>query len=288
MSVARVSVARRASIANVGGIHPDAADWSSRVTTNSGSVSATTLQAVSGFCWAIDAAGIRNKFFRLNLLCGTGLASAVVPLYRAPSLGMMQFGATTDTNVNFVSGDYNETGSSGGLQGNGSTKYLTTGFLPTLLTVGSAHLSAYVAGAVTSGTFPPLLGAFVTSGGAELSLYSRGTTTSEAYFASDNGSGFVLSAVSNPTGHVLGVTSAVNDRRVFVNGSQSGSTSTTSSSIALPTTVDINILRRSTGSSSYSNARIAAYSIGSSMTVAQASAFYAAMQAFQTALTRNV
>jgi hypothetical protein len=204
---------------------------------------------------------------------------------------MMQFGSETDTNVNFVSGDYNETGSSGGLKGNGSTKYLTTGFLPTLLTVGSNHLSAYITGAVTSGTYAAMLGAFTTPGGAELAIYSVDNSLSGvAYYATANSAGGgSASAIANPTGHSLGTATATNDRRFYVNGGQSGSTTTVSNTAALPTTVDIHILRRNSGSFvTWSNARIGAYSIGSGMTAAQASSFYTAMQAFQTALSRNV
>jgi len=98
-------------------IHPEAADWANRVRANSGSVSGTTLNAVSKFCASISSAGIRDRFYRLNLFCGTGLAACLMPLYRGPSLGGTQYGGTTDTNNGpFVSGDYTETGTSGGLK----------------------------------------------------------------------------------------------------------------------------------------------------------------------------
>jgi hypothetical protein len=54
-------------------IHPEAADWANRVRANGGSVSGSTLTAVSRFCASISAAGIRDRFYRLNLFCGTGL-----------------------------------------------------------------------------------------------------------------------------------------------------------------------------------------------------------------------
>jgi hypothetical protein len=85
------------------------------------------MQAVDRFCRSIDGAGIRDRFFRLNLFCGTGLSAALVPLYRGQSASGTQFGGTTDTNNNFVSGDYSE---ASGLKGNGSTKSLLTGVLP--------------------------------------------------------------------------------------------------------------------------------------------------------------
>lgn len=105
----------------------DAQSWINRVYANGGTVSTSTAAAVNNFCDAIDSAGIRDRFYRLNLFAGTGLASALVPLYRGQSLGGTQYGGATDTNSNFVAGDYSETS---GLKGNGSNKHLLTGLLP--------------------------------------------------------------------------------------------------------------------------------------------------------------
>ena len=273
--------------------HPEALAWQTRVIANGGTVSASTLAAVSNFCNAIQTAGIRDRFYRLNLFAGTGLSAALVPLYRGQSLGGTQFGGATDTNSNFVSGDYVETGSTGGLTGNGSTKYLSTGFVPNSLSLGNTHLSAYANGANSNTSFACALGSFAAQGAGELALYfNQSGLSTAAYFATDNGSGFVASSVNNPTGHLLGSSNATNDRRFFRNGTQSGSTSTTNSSIALPSASDrdIFIFRRSSGGSapSYTNARLASYSIGASMNASQASAFYTAMQAFQAALSRSV
>lgn len=110
-----------------GGFHPEASDWRSRVIANGGTVSGSTLTAVSNFCRSIDSAGIRDRFYRLNLFCGNDLSACLVPLYRGQSRTGTQFGNTTDTNNNFVSGDYSPSGSAAGLTGNGTTKYLATG-----------------------------------------------------------------------------------------------------------------------------------------------------------------
>lgn len=125
------------------GVHPEAASWRTRVVANGGSVSTTTMQAVDRFCRTIDAAGIRDRFYRLNLFCGTGLAAALVPLYRGPSASGATFGDATDTNNNFVSADYVETGTTGGLKGNGSTKFLATGLPMTFLGTNQLHLCSF-------------------------------------------------------------------------------------------------------------------------------------------------
>ena len=71
--------------AEIVSLHPEAVAWRDAVVDNGGSVSGATLAAVSDFCNAIDAAGIRDRFYRLNLFAGTGLNAALVPLYRGPT-----------------------------------------------------------------------------------------------------------------------------------------------------------------------------------------------------------
>lgn len=124
------------------GLHPEAQKWRSAAIANGGTVSDTTFAAVSDFCRAIDVAGIRSKFYRLNLFAGTGLAAALTPLYLNNSRSGVALGNATDTNAGnlFVSGDYAE---STGLTA-GSTKYLDTGLKPDdmpLSAVQAMHLS---------------------------------------------------------------------------------------------------------------------------------------------------
>jgi len=107
-----------------GGFHPEASDWRSRVIANGGTVSGSTLTAVSNFCRSIDGAGLRSLLWRVSPMAGDNLSAALVPLYRANSAGGAVQGNATDTNTNFVSGDYAPTS---GLLGNGSNKALSTG-----------------------------------------------------------------------------------------------------------------------------------------------------------------
>lgn len=63
----------------------DAQDWINRVYMQGGSVSRATADIVNTFCNSIDAAGLRDRFYRLNLFCGNSdgaVAAARVPLYR--------------------------------------------------------------------------------------------------------------------------------------------------------------------------------------------------------------
>lgn len=276
-------------------IHPEAADWANRVRTNGGTVSGTTLSAVDRFCKAIAAKGIRDRFYRLNLFCGTGLTAALVPLYRGPSLGGTQYGNTTDTNTGpFVSGDYAETGASGGLNGNGTTKYLATGLNPfdAGMVETDFHTSGYFKDVInTSGVFIGCVNSVAQRG----VIFHPAFTTLGMYvrFGGLANSGIENGSLSARSGLLLGV------RRPggvgFRNGENINATSVTSGSLAWnasSASPALFVFGRNDAQASPSPqpfaGRSQGYSIGLSMTDQQASDFYTAMQTFQTALSRNV
>lgn len=270
-------------------VHHDALDWARRVVTNSGSVSQSTLRAVSAFCDAIDRAGIRDKFYRLNLFCGTGLNACLVPLYRGKSLTGTQYGNATDTNSNFVNGDYVETGSTGGLLGNGTSKTLDTGIAGNSVTFGNLHLAAYVVTAPSSGTYRPLVTSRAASNADEAALYSnQAQNSSPAYFSEENTvTGYVQGTTNNPNGLLLGTSVSSTDRRFYRNGSQQGSTVTNAlTRTQYPTSTHRVFYQAFAGL--YSSVRMAGYSVGNGLTSTQVTAYYNAMQALQTALGRNV
>lgn len=271
------------------GVHPEAAAWRSAVVANGGSVSASTMKAVSTFCAAIDAAGIRDRFYRLSLMAGSNLNAALVPLYRGPSRTGTQYGNATDTNNGpFVSGDYVETGASGGLKGNGSTKYLDTGLAGTTFSAGDRHCSAYWnANATLTGNraFIGNTDSSTAAAGAWFDIHSRHTNSgSEAQIT--NNYGLVhTSANRHQLVQYNGATSAVSY-------SDGGDKKTrTDFSLSAPTASATNWFVFSLNPSLFggvrTNARICTYSIGLSMTDANALAFYNAVHAFQTALGRQ-
>jgi hypothetical protein len=278
----------------------DAQSWITRVYNNGGTVSSTTAAAVNDFCNAIDAAGIRDRFYRLNLFCGgtsgtsAGLAACLVPLYRGPAVGGTQYGGYIDTNSNFAVGDYAETGATGGLAGNGTSKYLATGLNPydAGLSETDFHTSGYFR--ETQNTS----GAFI---GCVNSSAQRGVVFHPAYltfgmyvrFGGLTDSGIENGTLSSRNGHLLGV------RRPggagFKDGANINATSVTTGSVAWAASADspsLYVFARNDVTASPSIAHYAgrsqAYSIGKGMTDAQAAAYYTAMQAFQTALSRNV
>jgi hypothetical protein len=274
----------------------DAQDWVNRVYANGGTVSASTASAVNTFCNAIDAAGIRDRFYRLNLFCGTGLNACLVPLFRGPSLGGTQYGNTTDTNNNFVSGDYNESGAaSGGLKGNGTTKYLDTGLTQqTINGSGLGHLSVYA----RHRSYPAAAASYRMIGTIQTSptndWYFVDTRISAAGVVSNvsvhGGSSNITSTSFDATTARLMTLSRLSssDARTYSDATEVGS-DTTSRTIAA---VNANMFvfaenRVGTGAQTLSNITLAAYSMGLNLTASQVSAFYSAMNTFQAALSRN-
>lgn len=273
----------------------DAQDWVNRVYSNGGTVSTSTATAVNDFCNAIDAAGIRDRFYRLNLFAGTGLNACLVPLYRGQSRTGTQFGNSTDTNNGpFVSGDYVETGSTGGLNGNGTSKYLATGLNPfdAGMVETDFHASGYFKDAInTSGVFVGCVNATAQRGAVfhpafqTIGMYVR--------FGGLFNSGIENGTLSARSGLLLGVRNP--SGAGYRNGANINAASNTTGSFSWNESAASPALfvfaRNDTQASPSIQAfsgRAQAYSIGRGMTDAQASSFWDAMQKFQTTLGRNV
>lgn len=268
----------------------DAQNWINRVYGNGGSVSGSTAAAVNTFCNAIDTAGIRDRFYRLNLFCGTGLNACLVPLYRGQSLSGTQLGGTTDTNNNFVAGDYAETGASGGLVGNGTTKFLDTGLaLDALPTVATMHLATWIrAGAVTN--VQRLIGA-INSAATQQFYQDRRPTAN----GGDNG------IIGGTGGAGDGVAGSDATNVMFLHSRTSSTAMTfykngvaqaTQTANITPAAFASNIFvfcenRQGTGAITFANRRLAFYSIGDGMTASQITAFYNALNTFMGALSRT-
>jgi hypothetical protein len=266
----------------------DAADWIKRVEANSGSVSTATANAVTNFCNAIDAAGIRDKFYRLNLFCGTGLNACLVPLYRGPSLSGTQYGNTTDTNNGpFVSEDYVETGASGGLGDAANTgKYLNTGLSMNYAAPDDRHLSVYQNNAGT-GNNKMAISAF--SNAAPATIYELGRTTSNA-FDYYSGGNFEFARQSPAlAGHYVGVGSTV--KSLYLDGASVDTNSAGTDVVNTSSAALFVFARNFNGNPQanlYTDARQCSYSAGLSMDSAEVLAFHNAVQGFQVALGRNV
>ena len=262
-----------------GTTHPEASSWATRVVANGGTVGPSTLAAVSKFCTAIDAAGIRDRFYRLNLFAGSNLSAALTPLYRSTSLVGAVIGGVADSSTGFVSGDYVETGSGGGLGKNagtsGTLKSLTTGLTTSNLPqFATAHFAAGVqAGSFTSpgflmgsnnGTDQHFVYAATTSWNAQLAASSSEVAYSNALAGSGR---FVTSRTSNTL-----ITTYRNATSVATNTTAANPTIAGRALNLWPTNVIV-------GRAYY-------YSFGNSLTAANVTALDNALSAFLTAMGR--
>ena len=273
--------------------HPEAQVWRNAVVGGGGSVSTATLKAVSDFCKSIDTAGIRSKFRRLNLFCGNSDASLVAvrtPLYRGESRTGTQYGSSLDTNVNFVEGDYTETGASGGLLGNGTSKYLNTGFnVDQLPGAANCHIASYIRGTQDIASARTLVGVlfnsvtdryrlFLQLSGSSAPNYGIQTELGKANSASANNrtntnGGLLIASRTSTTSLTL------YDDAVSIGTSAVSTAETTGASPFF-------VFARN-GPTEYYNGRMAGYSIGAGLSNAEATSYYNAMNTFQTALSRN-
>ena len=273
----------------------EAQDWIDRVYGNGGSVSSSTASAVNDFCNAINSAGIRDRFYRLNLFAGgtsgtnAGLAACLTPLYTGPTPLGIKFGNATDTNTGpFVVGDYAE---SNGLDGDGVGKYLNTGLSPDNMGVPqTVHLAAFK-GAGTWNTSREFMGSRDADDLYQLQMrYPASLVPSLSVLVGGSSSIISEVAASTAASFLIATRTSSSDLFLWQNGAKiaTGTTNaTTPGACANPYMVFTRNASGTAASSPWEHA-MRAYSIGLGLNDAQAVAYNTAMQAFQTALGRNV
>lgn len=296
MTVTNASTIRRVSTLRLAPIHPEAADWSARVVTQGASVSTNTLGAVSRLCYAIDAAGIRDRFLRMNVFSGDGLNAAITPLFRGRSLTGSQFGGVVDTNAGgasaFVSGDYSE--SVGLTAGLSTTKYLDTGFSTSLVTAAqweSMHFSGWHGPMAAVNADPFLVGMF---GADRYGIQLSNRTAMLAYETGRAGRTATVLATSGvqgarPSAFLLNQRTSTVSQELYRNGSLEVTSATATTGILTSAFSFFVFAYNNSGTRAgdQSGTPLRHYSIGLSMTSAQVAAFYAAMQAFNTSMGRT-
>jgi hypothetical protein len=265
-------------------LHPEALDWQSRILAAGSSVSASTLQAASDFCGAIDAAGIRDRFVRLNLFAGNDLTAALVPLYRS-DVPFAITGGAIDIGVNFIGSDYTETGASAGIKGNASTKYVDS-TTPWQLGA-SRHVAVWLNGTAES-TPGVYIGRCADGSNNELTIVQRSAAFYVGRDAAASASANTALAGIPATGISILATSSLTDSVVgWINTSSTApSVYTLSANSAGP--VSVFGMRRADNMTirSPSDALIAGYSIGRNLTPTIMTAYRSAQVAFLDALGR--
>lgn len=260
----------------VASVDSDAAAWAAAVTSAGGTYSGGTLAAVSAFAVSAKASGYWTKLNRINLFCGDQLAAALVPLKRGG-------GSATDTNVNFVGGDYTE---ATGLTGNGTTKYLDTGLIPSAsLTINSTHMALYnrSSTAAAGGSMGANDGTGVLRA---LIPHTDGIFYSDQY-ATGTGRVNTAGALATPYGFLVATRTAANLHTLYQNAASVASNATVSGS--LPTISMFICANNASGTPNLPSSQpLAGYSIGDGLTGGDVTAYNTHIQAFQLALSRNV
>lgn len=261
-----------------GSVDAAATAWALAVAGNGGTASSNTLGAVSAFAKSAKAAGYWTKLNRVNLFCGDQLAACMVPL-------KVGGGSATETNVNFVGGDYTE---ATGLTGNGSTKSLDTGLLQNVFTAADRHIAIYervrpsaaamdqMASEEAANTNKWGIVMGVTGGSSD--NYVASSTASGA-----NQGGLTLSGVG---GMFVGTGTDI-QASIYKNG---GSVVNGAIVAATPsaTTMGVFAVKRAAAFIRWSDGVLAGYSIGTGLTAGDVANYYTHMQAFQAALGRSV
>jgi hypothetical protein len=280
--------------------NPEAIAWQTAVIANGGTVSPSTLQAVSTFCDAIDAAGIRSKFLRLNLVCGGNLAAARTPLYRGASSGGTQYGEAYDVNNGpFVSADYTE---STGLTGNNATKYFDTGLtIGTVKTFGADYDDVHASVYNRTSIIGPHFGGYYWDGFSNGLAMSAGQASDNS--VADSSPVFRAGQANYGEGEVFGTSAGLGLHFAEKTASATGvyfrnNTDITGSLTAFESNFGSSdgteIFFMAAGGEvgvapSCCDGSLSAYSVGKSLGTADArAAFRNAMIAFQTSLGRNV
>ena len=132
--------------------NPETADYRDRVIAAGGTLSEASLDAVEKFVRDCKNNELWDKLLEVAPFAGSNLSAALVKLIHPAGV------SGTITNVNFVSGDYAETGPNGGLLGDGATKYLNTGFNLASFLPDNSHLSFYLREDVSASANRSLLG----------------------------------------------------------------------------------------------------------------------------------
>lgn len=294
MSITRASNPRRISASSISfaggtyGRNQDAAAWRNAVIAAGSNVSETTFAAVEKLCQSIDLAGLRDKFLRLNLLCGDDLAAALIPIYRGQSFSGTQVGSASDFNANFVNEDYSETGSSSGLQGDGATKFLDTGLNAGLLTASNSHMGFGLRATDTGDVSFRAIGGAYDGSSRSFEMSIRRDESAVNCFFTRFGVGSDRAGESVQESPLAEGDLLMAWPSFYRNGAQTGAEATTSQDYGSSHSIFVFALNFANAYAiNHTDARMNWYSVGLTMTSAQAADFYDIIDEFNTTLGRT-
>jgi hypothetical protein len=258
--------------------NPETLDFRDRIIANGGTISDASIDAIEKLVEDCKNALVWDKLLEVAPFAGTNLNAALVKLvYPAGVPGVI-------TNVNFVSGDYTETGANGGLLGDGATKYLNTGFNAQAYLPDNAHLSFYLREDVSVAGNRGLLG---TIQGVDQYWLGSLTPASQVNVRLGQTISATLAA-SMSKGFYIGTRTSFSQLRLYKNGALAA----TDGTAVVHARPNLNLYafgwNAGGAAGGYVPGRGSFYSIGQALNATEAAAFSDAVQALQRNLNRDV
>lgn len=229
--------------------------------------------------------GLWDKSLMIDPCVGNGIQAS---LYRLKTPLTIDRKATTG---GFTNSDYNQTGANGGRTGNGTSKYIDTLINPSALgfSVSSFMMWAYTRTAVVgTGTSRISIGNSGVSGGSITTLgWIQSGTKESLGVAASTGTEYTAGSATSITGFLGGGVSSGRTQQLYQNGASVGASSTASGTFS-----NVNIYAHATNNNgvtgSYNNRTISSMWLTQGLSAAEIVTFNSIVQAFETALGRNV
>lgn len=251
------------------GTDPDAQAFFDRVTAAGGTLSATEKAAVDTLVKQMKVDGIWTLMKAIYPMVGASAAAC------AQNLKSSSFTGTFSSGVNYANT---------GITSNGVSGYLDTNLTPSVsLSLNNTHISVYVRNNIATNS-AAIANTSDTNGNNELGIIPR--FGNNLVYTRINASSSNITTTTDSRGFHIGSRILSTQIKYYKN---TNSFSLSNNSLSLTTgTMPICASRYLGIISSYYSGEIAFSSIGDGLTDTQASNFYAAVQAFQTTLSRQV
>ncbi len=258
----------------------DSVDYFQRIIANSGTINLTTKTAYDAWVKSAKAHSYYTKISRCNWFLGDQLAAALVP-------GKIGGGNSTDTNHNFVSGDYTL---AGGLAGNTTTKYLQTGWIPSshLSSSLDAHLGVIALAAGANNARRAYVGGIDGQGTPAAFLLrweNAGTIQQSRMGNSTNGSaGWVLA--SPAIGHIIRTNRSASTGNAMLDAVNNSGSAATTNTLSQVEAYVFNYNNNGTAAD-YGGHTLAGYHMGTGLTTTNVTDLYNDLIALHSAISRT-
>jgi hypothetical protein len=253
-------------------------DYMENIRANGGGIQVSSLQAIDLFIRTCKDAGFWGDLMEVYPFCGNDLTSALVKLKYASNPLL--------TAVNMVAADYVETGASGGIAGNGTTKYINSNFPQNGMGL-TAHMSVYLRENEANTGIHYWFAANTSTPTIEQTILGTPNGSVQQGMLGSNSATATSAGAPNAGFYYVERNSQTDLQLWYQNASVASSSLSTT-----PAYQNLNLFicgRNANGApNNYSAKKISFCSVGVPLTAQERTTFYNAVVALQTALNRNV